>query len=204
MAGRSRYDLSSADDQDYKVLKNKLGIDDQKSLDDAEAILLHDSYIYFFELLKSEKVVFNIDLLFNIHKYFLGTLYTWAGKIRTVDISKDDTLFASAKFLSFTLNKFINQLPNFLPTEVDTKNEVCTKLAILHNELNIIHPFREGNGRTIRLFLDLIVVSLGYVPIRWDKTSHYLYLQACQDGVLANHERMRRIIYRGLSRGKRK
>lgn len=93
MVGVSRYN-TGGDEAD--ILKNKLGIKDPKELEDFETILLTDAYEHFLQLLSEDKLKLNLDLLFELHYYFLGTLYTWAGKIRTVNISKGDAFFAPA------------------------------------------------------------------------------------------------------------
>lgn len=89
-----------------------------------------------------------------------------------------------------------------LPKQSNSNNDVSQKLAIIHNEFNVIHPFREGNGRTIRLFLDLVVSNLGYNPIDWSKTPNKDYLKACIQGVNGNHEPMAKIIKKGLSKSR--
>src|SRR3989338_1208165 len=103
MAGHSRYSVSTEVGIDNGVLKNKLGIKDQKTLDDAETLLLSDAYKHFFDQLEKEGLEFNLPFLFEIHKFFLGTLYAWAGKIRRINISKDTVLFAPAEYLGPSL-----------------------------------------------------------------------------------------------------
>ncbi len=87
-----------------------------------------------------------------IHHFLLQDLYTWAGEIRTVDISNGNTRFCNVsrintkieKCFSFLQeNKFLNNL---------TKDEFVNKLAHFFCEINVVHPFREGNGRALRLF----------------------------------------------------
>lgn len=89
----SRY---SAGGDESDILKNKMGITDIKELQYTEAVLLRDAYDHFFRLLREGKLKLNLGLLFEIHKYFLGSLYTWAGKARTVNISKNNAIFAHA------------------------------------------------------------------------------------------------------------
>jgi cell filamentation protein len=201
MAEHSRYHVSAKKAGISKgVLKNKLGIKNQNKLDDAETLLLADTYIHFFELLKENKVKFDLSLLFSIHKYFFETLYTWAGQIRTVDISKDGMLFAPIKYIDKSLGDFETLLKKGLPKQSNNKDSISKKLAIIHNEFNMIHPFREGNGRTIRLFLDLIVVNLNYNPIDWSKKTNADYLHACTKGASGNHDDMTKIIKKGLKK----
>jgi len=151
---------------------------------------------------KEDKVKFDLSLLFTIHKYFLEHLYDWAGKVRTVNISKDGMMFAPIKYVDQSLKTFAILIKKNLPSQINTKDEIAKKLALIHNEFNIIHPFREGNGRTIRLFLDLIVVSIGYDPIDWCKTSTNAYIKACLQGASNKQLAMIKIIKRGLKKSK--
>jgi|SRR3989339_296401 len=203
MAEHSRYHVSDEKAGINKsILKNKLGIKSKKKLDSAETLLLADTYAYFFELLKEDKVKFDLSLLFTIHKYFLEHLYDWAGKVRTVNISKDGMMFAPIKYVDQSLKTFAILIKKNLPSQINTKDEIAKKLAVIHNEFNIIHPFREGNGRTIRLFLDLIVVSIGYDPIDWSKTQNSEYIRACIQGFSNKQLAMIKIIKRGLKKSK--
>jgi cell filamentation protein len=203
MAGHSRYEVSEVGAGFAgAILANKLGITDQKTLDDAEALLLADAYEYFFEQRDNKVTRFNIDLLFRIHKFFLGDLYVWAGKVRSVDISKDGMLFAPVRYLRTALAGFARLLKHKNPKKNDKKMIVAMKPAVIHNEFNALHPFREGNGRTIRLFLDLLVSQLGYAPIRWGRTADYM--KACREGMAGRTAPMAKIIFRGLTRTTRK
>ncbi len=203
MIGHSRYQVSNKKAGiDNGVLENKLGIKDKKKLEEAETLLLADTYTHFFELLKDDEVKFDLSLLFSIHKYFFHTLYSWAGKVRNVDISKDGMLFASVKYIDQTLQKFELLLKKKLPNSKDNKDTISKKLTLIHNEYNAIHPFREGNGRTIRLFLDLLVVNLGYDPIDWSKTKDSDYFKACILGMSGKNELMTKIIKKGLKKSK--
>lgn len=203
MGEHSRYSLTQSEaGLDGGILKNKLNIQDQQLIDDIETLLLNDAYDHFFKLIQRRTVTFDLAYLCTIHKYFLGTLYPWAGKIRTIDLSKDETLFAPIKFIDTSVKTFKAVLKRSIPSSDDPKLMVARKLAVIHNEFNVLHPFREGNGRTIRLFLDLLAVSIGYHPIDWSKRSHKTYIQACVNGMVQNHEPMKRIIYTGLSKKK--
>lgn len=198
MAGHSRYSVDGSDEGE--ILKNKLSINDRVILEDAETLLLSDTYNYFFEILRNEKLKFTSKLLFSIHRYFLETLYDWAGKIRTVDISKNGVLFCAAPHIEKELADFDVSMKKVFPPEKCTKQEVSHILSIIHCELNAIHPFREGNGRTIRLFLDLMAASLGFDVIGFEKTSKENYIKACKLGMLREYGEMAKIIKKGLVR----
>lgn len=200
MAGRSRYSVSGKKAGIKKgVLKNKLGISSQKELDDAETILLSDAY-EFFSKKKFKPKDFKVDFLFSIHKYFFGTLYDWAGSLREVNISKGNMMFASARYLRSSLEYLDKILKENFPSRKDSKSIIALKIALLHNEFNAIHPFRDGNGRTIRLFLDLLVSFFGYKMIDWDSRSKNEYLKACLLGSAGNHQPMKDFILRRLKK----
>ena len=196
MAEHSRYSVGS---EEQEVLPNKLGITDQEDLDNAEALLLPDAYNHFLYLLGDNKLKFNDRLILEIHKYFLSPLYSWAGKSRTVQISKGGMLFCPSLQIPKELKKFDDLLKQNSPLLSDTQKIISQKLAVIHCEFNAIHPFREGNGRTIRLFLDLLALNAGFNMIDYSKSSHQSYIQACIAGMQKDYTKMRKIILRGLS-----
>jgi cell filamentation protein len=199
MAGRSRYSVSD-DEAGMRgsILQNKLNLHNQQELDDAETVLLADAYEYFFDLLARGRMTSDLKLLFQIHRYFLSPLYSWAGKERTVEISKDGMLFAPVRQLHDSLRAFEEDFRKYVPKASNTKPQIAHGLAVIHCELNAIHPFREGNGRTIRLFLDLHASRVGYNPIDWGKSTQENYLKACIDGMAKKYSKMEKIIYLGL------
>ena len=199
MVELSRYNVS--DEQagiDQGVLKNKLGYTTQKDLNDAETILQIDAYKYFFDLTQNRQFVFDTDLLFEIHKYFFEALYGWAGTVRSVDISKGEMLFAPARYILSSLEELNRIIRNNIPVSSDSIKQIAEKLALIHNEFNVVHPFRDGNGRAIRLFLDLLGYTLGYNPIDYGDRKEYL--AACVAGALKNNDPMRKIIAAGLQK----
>ena len=104
-----------------------------------------------------------------IHKYIFGGLYDFAGKIRDKNISKGGFRFANALYLNEILPK-IGQMPE------NTFEEIIAKYV----EMNIAHPFMEGNGRTMRIWLDLILKKRLNKVINWQFVDKTLYLQAME------------------------
>ena len=104
-----------------------------------------------------------------IHKYIFGGLYDFAGKIRDKNISKGDFRFANTLYLNEILPK-IEQMPE------NTFEEIIAKYV----EMNIAHPFMEGNGRTMRIWLDLILKKRLNKVINWQLVDKTLYLQAME------------------------
>ena len=108
-----------------------------------------------------------IKSLQQIHAYLFGGLYDFAGQIRTKTIWKDGTLFCRAEYLRYNL-KQIEQMPQA------TFDEIVDKYI----EMNIAHPFMEGNGRSTRLWLDLIFKSSIKQCVDWSQIDKKAYLQA--------------------------
>ena len=104
-----------------------------------------------------------------IHKYIFDGLYDFAGKIRDKNISKGGFRFANALYLNEILSK-IEQMPE------NTFEEIIAKYV----EMNIAHPFMEGNGRTMRIWLDLILKKHLNKVINWQLVDKTLYLQAME------------------------
>ena len=104
-----------------------------------------------------------------IHKYIFGGLYDFAGKIRDKNISKGGFRFANTLYLNEILPK-IEQMPE------NTFEEIIAKYV----EMNIAHPFIEGNGRTMRIWLDLILKKRLNKVINWQFVDKTLYLQAME------------------------
>ena len=108
-----------------------------------------------------------IQSLQQIHAYLFGGLYDFAGQIRTKTIWKDGTLFCRAEYLRYNLEQ-IEQMPQ------TTFDEIVDKYV----EMNIAHPFMEGNGRSTRLWLDLIFKSSIKQCVDWRQIDKKVYLQA--------------------------
>ena len=104
-----------------------------------------------------------------IHSYLFYGLYDFAGKIRTKNISKGGFRFANALYLNEILVK-IEQMPE------KTFNEIIAKYV----EMNIAHPFMEGNGRTMRIWLDMILKNRLKKLVNWQFVDKILYLQAME------------------------
>lgn len=198
MAEPSRY--STDGNVEGGLLKNKLHIINQKDLEDAETNLYSQTYSHFLQLSELQKLTFSTKLIFDIHAYFLGTLYDWAGKIRDVDISKNGSMFCSVRFIANAMKELDHIIQKNLPAGNETKKSLSEKLAIIHCEFNAVHPFREGNGRTIRLFLDLLARDSGCSMIDYSKSSKASYINACITGMKGDYGKMRSIINRGLSK----
>ena len=104
-----------------------------------------------------------------LHKYLFVGLYDFAGQVRTKNIAKGGFRFANALYLNEILVK-IEQMPE------NTFEEIIVKYV----EMNIAHPFMEGNGRTMRIWLDRILKTKLKKVVNWQLVSKELYLQAME------------------------
>ena len=160
------------------ILNNKLGLTDQielarmeEKISKQKAKQLYDSG----DINKAEVGTF-AGLGFN-HAYLFSDIYDFAGKIREVNIAKGDFRFAPTMYLEASI-KHIDTLPqgNF--------DEIIEKYV----EMNIAHPFREGNGRATRIWLDLILKKECKQVIDWNQVDKEEYLSAMQRSVVKDIE----------------
>jgi toxin-antitoxin system, toxin component, fic family len=157
------YDIESSSDSCYEgtiCLINKLDIRDEEELASVEAALTLANI----GLLEQEPLEGHFDFAHYraIHKFLFGELYEWAGEIRTVNLSKKGTQFVPADEIEQVGNAIFNRLVemNFFCDEgIDTFVEHITEF---YCDTNRLHPFREGNGRTQRVFLTQLIRHAGY------------------------------------------
>ncbi len=152
------------------VLENKLGIKSSVELANAEEKISKKKALQLFELGLLDKMqAGTFDSLSAIHKYLFDEIYDFAGQIRNVNIAKGNFRFAPLMYLNAAIEN-IEKMPqsNF--------DEIIAKYI----EMNIAHPFREGNGRSTRIWLDLILkTELGKV-VDWSKVDKEDYLLAME------------------------
>ena len=137
--------------------------------------------------LVADKDVGKVKALQQIHAYLFGGLYDFAGKIRTKTISKGNTLFCLAEYLHQNL-KAIEQMPE------TTFDEIVDKYV----EMNVAHPFMEGNGRSTRIWLNLIFKKQLKMCVDWSKINKKDYL----DAMIASHmdsSRIRELLKQALT-----
>ena len=123
----------------------------------------------------------------DIHIYLFNGLYDFAGKIRTQNISKGGFRFANALYLNEILVK-IEQMPE------NTFEEIIAKYV----EMNIAHPFMEGNGRTMRIWLDLLLKNKLKKVVNWQFVDKTLYLQSMERSPINDLE-LRTLLHANLT-----
>ena len=176
----SKYDVYTTTQSIYcypdsNVLKNKLNIRDNKLLKTAEEEI---TLIKQMELLKNPiKGNFSKAHLMNIHKFIFDDIYPFAGKIRREQISKADTMFYPPNLIDRELDKVFAKIKEKNMLRETDEEKVFDNLAYVMAELNIIHPFREGNGRSIREFIRLMAKRMGY-DLNWGNVDREELLEA--------------------------
>lgn len=171
MKKSSRYNTSALIEAQFesgsrgRVLKNKLGIKLKRQMDKVEK----QEQIRALEELSGifdEKHRFTAMDICKVHNAWLGNIYEWAGKYRRVNVSKDDFHFAAAAQVPRLMIDFEEEsLQKYTPCRFDSLDKVIEALAIVHTELVIIHPFREGNGRVARMLSILMALQAGLPPL---------------------------------------
>ena len=160
------------------TLENKLRITDPAQLAREEERISKKKAAELFEngILDTLKAG-SFDTLKTIHQYLFGDIYDFAGKVRTVNIAKGSLRFAPVMYLDAALAN-IDKMPQ------GTFDEIVEKYV----EMNVAHPFREGNGRSGRIWLDLIFkVELGKV-VDWSKVDKEDYLLAMERSPIRDTE----------------
>ena len=159
-------------------LENKLGISDSRDLAHEEERLTKKRALELYDndLLSSFEVGTFAGLK-SIHGYLFQDVYDFAGKIRNVNIAKGNFRFASVLYLESALSS-IDNMPQ------DTFDHIVEKYV----EMNVAHPFREGNGRSTRIWLDAILKKELGMVIDWNQVDKEDYLFAMERSPVRNRE----------------
>ncbi|NLK56396.1 MAG: filamentation induced by camp protein fic [Bacteroidales bacterium] len=113
------------------------------------------------ELYESPIKIKGIDSLFEIHRHLFQDIYVWAGKMRTVEISKDGKQFFPTPHFNNAFRYIDRLIAEFKKIPKSNNRLLAEKLAEILDNVNYLHPFREGNGRTQREFLRLLALEKG-------------------------------------------
>lgn len=173
------------------VLVNKLNIRDLEKLHTIERKLTN---LRVMELIENP-IYGDFDLLHlqSIHYYIFQDIYEWAGKVRTVDIAKGN-MFCKVQFIYDQAKDIFNGLrkEKFL---IDyNKDDFIKKIAYYFSEINALHPFREGNGRTQREFIRLLAAYNGY-KIKFTNITPDEMIKASEESFMCDYRLMEKLFY---------
>ena len=204
-----RYDSSGTEEGQYQpesdglVLLNKLGITNVQEMNDIELDLLEQLYDVVLSAVDVDQVITVADV-FEWHRKWLGNVYGWAGKERSVNISKGEFHFAAAGQVPGLLKKFDkNYLDQYTPCDRMDDEQLIEAIAIVQAEFILIHPFREGNGRIARLLANVMALQANKPELdfsSWDRNrdDYFLAIQAAMD---CNYKPMKDFVTQALHHG---
>jgi len=162
-----KYDYTYGGSEGYcyprtDILINKLGIMDERALTTAEREITSLKLLILFD--KPASGEYDFDVLCKIHKTIFEDLYEWAGQIRREDFfSKGDSIFCRGQYIMESSDKIMRDLRNENFLKGLGKTKFIERTAYYMGEVNALHPFREGNGRTAREFFRQLSLNASYL-----------------------------------------
>lgn len=159
------------------MLDNKLGIINEVELSEEEERLSKIKALKLFDIDLNNLKIGTFECLSSIHEYLFNEIYSFAGKIRKENIAKGNFRFASSLYLEDILKK-IDKMPE------NNYDEIIKKYV----EMNVAHPFKEGNGRSTRIWLNMILKSRLNKVIDWSKVEKEDYLLAMERSPIKDTE----------------
>lgn len=186
-----------------RVLRNLLGIKRVRDIRLAEsqtlAIVQREAINAF-----SDDHRFTAADICRLHRLWLGPVYAWAGEYRTVNIGKGGFQFASARLIPELMEAFARKiLSRYTPCRPAPDAKIADALAVVHGELVLIHPFREGNGRLARLLALLMGLQAGLPPLNFSPMGgrgRRRYIAAIHAAIGNNYEPLTEIFGRVIDR----
>jgi len=184
-----RYDADDpAFDAQTGILRNKLGITDPGQLKNAEAAFVTER-----ALQGLPKGNLDFDHLLTIHGHLFQDIYPWAGQTRTVQMTKHGSRFAAPAFIRQEADNLFASLESEGHLQGLALTAFAQRAAHYANELNAIHPFREGNGRAIRAFLTVLAEGAGFA-LHLQRITPVIWLQASIKGFQDSDDAMADLI----------
>lgn len=180
---------------DSDVLINKLGITDGKLLYEVERRI---TSLRISEILQTPVIgALDYEHLKAIHKSIFSDIYNWAGQPRTVDIAKGN-IFCLSRNLDVYAASIFNKLKaeNYL---MDTsRDKIVPRLSFYLSEINVLHPFREGNGRTQRVIIEYLATTAGY-HLDFSKVSAKEMIEASALAFSCKYDAMNKLLSKIIS-----
>ncbi|QEE12787.1 type II toxin-antitoxin system protein adenylyltransferase VbhT [Bartonella krasnovii] len=177
------------------VLYNRFGIKDKATLDRVESTF---AYVRSFELmLAAIRGKFDLSYMKEIHRKLFGDIYEWAGEVRLVDIAKGNSMFASYHQIESYAPKITQQLAKEQYLRGLNMDEFSQRAGYYMGEINALHPFREGNGRTLREFMGQLAREAGY-HISWKGIEKQEMIEASIAAHFGKSEHLSVLIHKNL------
>ncbi|WP_423360336.1 putative adenosine monophosphate-protein transferase Fic [Pseudomonas citronellolis] len=173
------------------VLRNRLDLHSDDLLSRAERDLSEIAASH----LDFEPPPYDLAYLKRIHHILFQDLYDWAGQIRSVDISKRDTHFCNVNRIEPEADKIFRAMARANWFEGHERERLIVAVAEHYGDLNMIHPFREGNGRAQRILFEHLIVNVGF-EVSWWAVEENEWIGANIDAVLCDYRALERIFAR--------
>lgn len=199
MRQRGKYDTAGLPEAQFesgsrgRVLKNLRGITRKREMNIAETNEYYRVSEELVDVYDKHHRLTASDIQ-KIHRMWLGGLYAWAGKYRQVNLGKGGFHFAAAQYIPTLMTEFERgPLRRLTPCTFSSPEDISHALAVVHVELVLIHPFREGNGRLARLVAAVMALQAGLPPLDFGAirgSKRVEYFSAVQAGMDRNYEPM--------------
>lgn len=179
-----------------RVLRNRLGIRSKRTMDRVEYEALVRVQADYLERITAQ-TRFTAAMICRMHRDWLGDIYGWAGEYRSVELAKGNFRWPPAFRVGSNMERFEHQgLHVHTPCRAGPLDNVARRIAEVHGELMLIHPFRDGNGRLGRWLADLMAFQAGFpAPSpafgfsgRGSMEHRRRYIEAVATGYLGNYE----------------
>jgi len=164
------------------VLINLLDIKDGPLLHEAERDISNVNA----DTIEFSPPPYDLKYLQAIHRMLFQEIYSWAGELRTVDISKADTRFCTVRRIEKESDKIFCRLKEENHLTSLPRDELVQKSAEYYGDINMIHPFREGNGRAQRILFEHMIVNAGFA-ISWNGIDPERWVKANEAAVLCDY-----------------
>ncbi|MDP1652007.1 MAG: Fic family protein [Rhodocyclaceae bacterium] len=208
----NRYDISNLSEAQFepgsrgRVLRNLLGIRRMREMDAIEAEKLAEATDWAIRHYSADHQFTANDVRL-LHRQWMGKVYPWAGEYRQVNIGKGGFVFAMAVQVPRLMEELERKyLAIYTPCTIEDREKIIEALAVVHCELVLIHPFRDGNGRIARLVTSLMALQAGlplldFSSIKGRKRQDYF--AAVQASMGRDYEPMKKIFRSVVRRSER-
>jgi cell filamentation protein len=202
---RNRYDVTGNLEAEYVdaeglVLVNKPGITDLEQLQLLEEECLTKAYETLLDEIRLDTPL-TVELICYVHERIFGALFAWAGRWRTVTISKPGVTWPPPAYLAENMELLErNVLSKYPAAALGDDATFCRAVAEIQGEFLVIHPFREGNARAIKLVTDLLAAQTDRPPLSYDQSDagRDAYIVAASQAFGSNFAPLEAIIRRAL------
>ena len=173
------------------TLRNRLDIRDDARLAQAEQDLSEIAV----SQLEFSLPPYDLAYLKQLHRVLFQDLYDWAGELRTIDISKGGTRFCNTARIEPEANKIFAALAQAHWLIDLPRDALIAAVAVAYGDLNMIHPFREGNGRAQRLLFEHLILNAGY-EIGWWSVTQVEWVDANIAAVICDYAPLKAVFQR--------